>query len=195
MTAHAGRDRRDRRAVGQRQIHARCPASPASTSPTAATSSSRASGSPAATRGRPRRAPRQVDRRALPVGEPPRAPHGRPERPGGAGVRRSRRSGPTPRTCWSPSGCDGRAAARPSTLSGGEAARAGLAVALANDPPVLLADEPTGEVDRENERLILDLLRARATAGGTVVVVTHSERVAAAADRVISLADGRIVDA
>ena len=91
-------------------------------------------------------------------------------------------------------GLEGRAGARPTTLSGGEAARAGLAVALANDPPVLLADEPTGEVDRENERLILDLLRTRASAGGTVVVVTHSERVTAAADRVISLADGRIVD-
>ena len=92
-------------------------------------------------------------------------------------------------------GLEDRAGARPTTLSGGEAARAGLAVALANDPPVLLADEPTGEVDRENERIILDLLRARAGAGRTVVVVTHSERVAAAADRVISLSDGRIVDA
>src|SRR5581483_11056887 len=72
-----------------------------------------------------------------------------------------------------------RASAEPSALSGGEAARAGLAVALANDPPVLLADEPTGEVDRENEARILDLLRARSTAGGTVVVVSHSDRVAA----------------
>ena len=89
-------------------------------------------------------------------------------------------------------GLEGRAGARPTTLSGGEAARAGLAVALANDPPLLLADEPTGEVDRENERIILDLLRERSSAGGTVVVVTHSERVAAAADRVIELTDGRI---
>jgi len=85
-----------------------------------------------------------------------------------------------------------RASAEPSALSGGEAARAGLAVALANDPPVLLADEPTGEVDRENEARILDLLRARSTAGGTVVVVSHSDRVAAAADRVVSLIDGRV---
>ncbi len=107
----------------------------------------------------------------------------------------ARAARPNPEDLLVSVGLEGRAAARPSTLSGGEAARAGLAVALANDPPVLLADEPTGEVDRENERIILDLLRARAEAGGTVVVVTHSERVAAAADRVISLADGRIVDA
>ncbi len=86
-----------------------------------------------------------------------------------------------------------RAAARPTSLSGGEAARAGLAVALANDPQVLLADEPTGEVDRANEAIILDLLRARADAGRTVVGVTHSDRVANAADRVITLTDGRIV--
>jgi putative ABC transport system ATP-binding protein len=92
-------------------------------------------------------------------------------------------------------GLAGRASARPSTLSGGEAARAGLAVALANDPPVLLADEPTGEVDAANESMILDLLRARADAGTAVVVVTHSDRVAAAADRVVRLEDGRVRDA
>ncbi len=85
-----------------------------------------------------------------------------------------------------------RAAARPSTLSGGEAARAGLAVALANDPPILLADEPTGEVDEANEALILDLLRVRADAGGAVLIVTHSDRAASAADRVVHLVDGRI---
>ena len=88
-----------------------------------------------------------------------------------------------------------RAAARPSTLSGGEAARAGLAVALANDPPLLLADEPTGEVDDANETLILELLAERAKAGGAVILVTHSERVAAAADRVVRLEDGRVIDA
>jgi putative ABC transport system ATP-binding protein len=92
-------------------------------------------------------------------------------------------------------GLQERASARPSTLSGGEAARAGLAVALANDPPVLLADEPTGEVDVANAALILDLLRRRADAGGAVVVVTHSDRVASAADRVVRLVDGRVVDA
>ena len=87
-----------------------------------------------------------------------------------------------------------RANARPSTLSGGEAARAGLAVALANDPPILLADEPTGEVDEANETIILDLLRARADAGGAVLLVTHSRRAASAADRIVRLDDGRVAD-
>lgn len=85
-----------------------------------------------------------------------------------------------------------RAQANPSRLSGGEAARAGLAVALANDPPVILADEPTGEVDKAIEHRILDLLHARAAAGAAVVVVTHSDAVAASADRTIALEDGRI---
>jgi putative ABC transport system ATP-binding protein len=85
-----------------------------------------------------------------------------------------------------------RASARPSTLSGGEAARAALAVAMANDPPVLLADEPTGEVDRQAEIRVLDLLRSRADRGKAVLVVTHSETVAMAADRVVRMTDGRV---
>ncbi len=88
-----------------------------------------------------------------------------------------------------------RSTARPSTLSGGEAARAGLAVALVNDPVVLLADEPTGEVDADTEHQIVGLLRARADAGTAVVVVSHSAAVAGAADRVIRLEDGKIDDA
>src|SRR5262249_44265541 len=91
-------------------------------------------------------------------------------------------------------GLAGRASARPGTLSGGEAARAALAVALANDPPVLLADEPTGEIDQQAEHTILELLRERARRGKAVLVVTHSQSVAAAADRVIQMADGRIGD-
>ncbi len=87
-----------------------------------------------------------------------------------------------------------RADAWPTQLSGGESARAGMAVALANDPPVLLADEPTGEVDRVHEAALLRLLRQRADAGRVVLVVTHSQRVAGAADRVVRLVDGRIVD-
>lgn len=85
-----------------------------------------------------------------------------------------------------------RASAHPSELSGGETARAGLAVALANDPPLLLADEPTGEVDAVSEARMLDLLRSRAEAGAAVVVVTHSPAVAAAADRSIGLDDGKV---
>ncbi len=91
-------------------------------------------------------------------------------------------------------GLENRAGSFPSTLSGGEAARAGLAVALANDPPVLLADEPTGEVDADNEAALLRMLRGRAENGGAVLVVTHSERVADEAHRAIRLYDGRIGD-
>jgi putative ABC transport system ATP-binding protein len=89
-------------------------------------------------------------------------------------------------------GIAARADALPSQLSGGELARAGLAVALANDPPVLLADEPTGELDRITAQRVLALLRDRASAGFTVLIVTHNSEVAAAADREIRLRDGRI---
>ena len=91
-------------------------------------------------------------------------------------------------------GLSGKIFARPARLSGGEAARAGLAVALASDPALLLADEPTGEVDAENETAIERLLLGERERGTAVVVVTHSTRVAAAADRVIKLRDGVIVD-
>ncbi len=87
-----------------------------------------------------------------------------------------------------------RRQARPSQLSGGEAARAGLAVALSSDPKVLLADEPTGEVDAETERDILRLFASRRQNGGATLIVTHSDALAAQADRVIRLLDGRIVN-
>jgi putative ABC transport system ATP-binding protein len=85
-----------------------------------------------------------------------------------------------------------RAHARPSQLSGGELARAGLAVALANDPAVILADEPTGELDDSTALRVLDLLRERAAAGAAVLVVTHNPAVAAAGEREIRLRDGRV---
>ncbi len=90
-------------------------------------------------------------------------------------------------------GLGARTTANPSELSGGESARAGLAVALANDPAVLLADEPTGEIDGDTEREVLDLLREQATKGTAIVVVTHSAAVADAADRTIRMADGRVI--
>ena len=86
-----------------------------------------------------------------------------------------------------------RADALPSTLSGGEAARAGLAVALANDPSLLLADEPTAELDPTSGSVVLDLLKGSAHSGGAVCVVTHSDRVAEAADRIVRLSDGIVV--
>src|SRR3954471_20927724 len=84
-----------------------------------------------------------------------------------------------------------RAHARPAQLSGGELARAGLAVALANDPAVILADEPTGELDDVTAARILHLLRERADGGAAVLVVTHDPDVASATDREIRLRDGR----
>ncbi|MDQ6822236.1 MAG: ABC transporter ATP-binding protein [Actinomycetota bacterium] len=89
-------------------------------------------------------------------------------------------------------GIEHRSGARPSQLSGGELARAGLAVALANDPPVILADEPTGELDDVTAARVLDLLRERAAAGAGVLMVTHNAEVAAAADHEIRLLDGRV---
>jgi putative ABC transport system ATP-binding protein len=83
---------------------------------------------------------------------------------------------------------------RPTCLSGGEAARAGLAVALARDPALILADEPTAEVDAANEGAIIDLLMEEVQHGAALLVATHSERLAAAADRVIRLRDGAVVD-
>jgi putative ABC transport system ATP-binding protein len=121
-------------------------------------------------------------------------PRGHPEAGTGSDIRASRGSHPEGQTLLDDVGLGERASARPSTLSGGESARAGLAVAMANDPPVLLADEPTGEVDRQAEVQVLDLLRGRADRGKAVLVVTHSERVAASADRIVRMVDGRITD-
>jgi putative ABC transport system ATP-binding protein len=90
-------------------------------------------------------------------------------------------------------GIAARAGAYPGELSGGESVRAALAVALANDPAVLLADEPTGELDDTTGERVLALLRDRARAGCAVVVASHSDAVVAAADRVVRLADGRAV--
>jgi putative ABC transport system ATP-binding protein len=90
-------------------------------------------------------------------------------------------------------GISGRRDALPAQLSGGELVRAGLATALANDPAVLLADEPTGEVDTATEMRVLEMLQQRVHDGLAMVVVTHSDVVAAAAGRVVGLADGQVV--
>jgi len=87
-----------------------------------------------------------------------------------------------------------RATVLPGQLSGGELARAGLAVALAAAPRILLADEPTGEVDAVTENSILALLDEQRCAGLAVLVATHSHALAARADRTIHLRDGRIGD-
>ncbi len=82
--------------------------------------------------------------------------------------------------------------AYPSRLSGGESARAGLAVALAVSPTLLLADEPTGEVDADTEKDIMAVLDARRRNGGATVLATHSEALASQADCVVRLIDGKI---
>jgi len=88
-------------------------------------------------------------------------------------------------------GLDARAHARPSTLSGGETARANLAVALVGAPRVLLADEPTAEVSKAEEASLLELLRQLNTSRSATLVVTHSAAVADVADRTLHLVDGR----
>jgi putative ABC transport system ATP-binding protein len=92
-------------------------------------------------------------------------------------------------------GLTGRAHHYPSQLSGGEHQRVALARALANDPPIVLADEPTGNLDSANGRHIMELLaqihRARGT---TIVLVTHDAELAARADARLVLRDGRVVE-
>jgi len=81
----------------------------------------------------------------------------------------------------------------PAELSGGEEARVALAVALATDPVIILADEPTGEVDAETEQRVMDLLTHFCETGGAAVLVTHSTAVAGYANRIIHLLDGWVV--
>ncbi|MGO1051374.1 ABC transporter ATP-binding protein [Crossiella sp. CA198] len=82
----------------------------------------------------------------------------------------------------------------PGLLSGGEAQRVALARALVNRPRLLLADEPTGNLDPATGQVVLDHLRAAAERGCAVLVVTHSGTVAAAADRRLHLAEGRLTE-
>ena len=82
---------------------------------------------------------------------------------------------------------------RPSQLSGGQQQRVALARALANEPPLLLCDEPTGNLDTESSEVVMKALRdVQAKTGTTVVIVTHDMEVASQCDRVISLIDGQV---
>ena len=80
----------------------------------------------------------------------------------------------------------------PAVLSAGQRARAGLAVALANDPPVLIADEPSAGLDEPDERRLLDLLRTQADRGTAVLLASRSARVVQWCERIVQLTDGQI---
>jgi len=91
-------------------------------------------------------------------------------------------------------GLEGRGHHYPTQLSGGEQQRVALARAFAPDPPVLMADEPTGNLDAENGRIVLDMmLDLRRAHGTTLVLVTHDPALAELADRVVRLRGGKVV--
>ena len=91
-------------------------------------------------------------------------------------------------------GLAGRAGHHVGALSGGEQQRVAIAAAYARGAPIVLADEPTGELDAGNEQQVLDALRQlRDLRGSAVVLVTHSSRVAGAADRVVEMRDGQVI--
>jgi putative ABC transport system ATP-binding protein len=104
-----------------------------------------------------------------------------------------RREGPSATDVLESVGLGERVGQFPSQLSGGEQQRVAIARALATGNPVLLADEPTGELDFHTGIKILELLRAQAGPGRVVLVVTHNREIARIADRVVELSSGRIV--
>jgi len=91
-------------------------------------------------------------------------------------------------------GLEGRAHHKPAQLSGGERQRVAIARALANDPEIILADEPTGNLDSESGQAILDLLAQLHREGKTIILVTHNPEAAAYAQRIVRIKDGRLVE-
>lgn len=91
-------------------------------------------------------------------------------------------------------GLEARAQHIPSELSGGEQQRIAVARALANDPPIIFLDEPTGDLDSKNSLMIMELLKSIHEKGETLIMVTHDREMAAYADRIINMLDGRILN-
>lgn len=91
-------------------------------------------------------------------------------------------------------GIDDKAARLPHELSGGEQQRVAIARAIVNEPPIVLADEPTGCLDSQNGQAIIELFRQLQANGLTVFMVTHDHAIAGAADRIVRLRDGHLVD-
>ena len=83
----------------------------------------------------------------------------------------------------------------PAALSGGQQQRVAIARALANDPSVVTADEPTGNLDAETAAAVLEMFRSLAAEGRTVIIATHERDIAAIATRMVSLRDGTIIEA
>ncbi|MCA9765418.1 MAG: ATP-binding cassette domain-containing protein [Carnobacterium sp.] len=83
---------------------------------------------------------------------------------------------------------------KPEQLSGGQKQRVAIARALVNDPDIIIADEPTGALDSETSEQVLDIIQQIAKGGKLVILVTHSERVAERSSRVVTIADGEIID-
>ena len=91
-------------------------------------------------------------------------------------------------------GLSDKAKAAPGVLSGGQRQRLAIARALANEPTLVLADEPTGALDSEGGHEVLELFRRLHDGGQTILLVTHDDDVAAAAERIVQMKDGRVVD-
>jgi len=89
-------------------------------------------------------------------------------------------------------GLSGRIHHRPGEMSGGEMQRTAIARALINSPEILLADEPTGNLDSENAKIVFDTFKKLNKAGLTIIVVTHSKELAKNADKIITIKDGKI---
>src|ERR1035441_7555896 len=121
---------------------------------------------------------------------PRRGPRGR----GRGGARPPRAPGRRAAGLLEQVGLADRAKFLPTALSGGQRQRVAIARALANDPLVILADEPTGNLDSQAALDVLRLFDSLHAAGQTLVIVTHDSRIAATADRLISMRDGAFID-